>query len=122
MVYWRDVPSDSEWVSPYAKEGSEIKCLTVEPDEGFWNNKRMAMESAISLAVAMGRILVLPPQQDLVYDEIFHFTGVTEEAHALQIIRTEEFLRREALTGNLRDEKAMWCIHRKMVESIGMGI
>jgi hypothetical protein len=104
MVYWRDIPSDSDYVSPYAKYGPEIKYLTVEPDEGFWNNKRMAMESAIALAVATGRILVLPPQQDLIYEEIFHFGSVAAEANALQVITTEEFLTREGLTGNLKDE------------------
>lgn len=104
MVYWRDIPSDSEYVSPYANYGPEVKYLTVEPDEGNWNNKRMAIESAIALAVATGRILVLPPKQDLVYDDIFNFGSVVEEHPSLKVITTEEFLTREALTGNLKDK------------------
>lgn len=59
-------------------------------------------ETAIVLAVATGRILVLPPKQDFVYEEIFHFDSVAKE-NALQVISTEEFLRREGLTGNLKD-------------------
>lgn len=105
MIYWKDIPSDSHFVSPYTSYGPDVKYLTVEPDEGSWNNKRMAMETAIALAVATGRILVLPPKQELVYDEIFDFASVKTEGNALQVITMEEFLTREALTGNLKDEK-----------------
>ena len=57
MVYWRDIPSDANYTSPYANYGPSPKYLTFEPDEGGWNNIRMSMETATALAVAMGRIL-----------------------------------------------------------------
>jgi hypothetical protein len=106
MVYWRDIPSDAHYKSPYGSAGTtgpkNPKYLTFEPDEGHWNNKRMSMETVVVMAVAMGRILVLPPEQDLVYTEIFHFDSITKE-FPLQVITMEEFLKREGLTGNLRD-------------------
>lgn len=61
MVYWRDIPRDAKYESPYAQYGPPKKYLTFEPDEGGWNNIRMSMETATTLAHAMGRTLVLPP-------------------------------------------------------------
>ena len=64
MVYWEDIPSDEHFVSPFKRDG-ETKYMTFEPDGGGWNNIRMAMESTIGLAVAMGRTLVMPPQKQM---------------------------------------------------------
>lgn len=67
MVYWQDIPSDTHFVSPFrAKHGKEKRYLTFEPDGGGWNNIRMAMETVVGLAIAMGRTLVLPPEQRMV--------------------------------------------------------
>jgi len=66
MVYWQDIPSDSHYVSPFHpnKDKSRPKqYMTFEPDGGGWNNIRMAMETVVGLAIATGRILVLPPEQ-----------------------------------------------------------
>jgi hypothetical protein len=63
MVYWRDIPSDANFKSPYATYGPETKNLTFEPDEGGWNNIRMSMETAVVLAQAMGRTLVCHPSK-----------------------------------------------------------
>jgi GDP-fucose protein O-fucosyltransferase len=115
MVYWQDIPSDAQFVSPYAKYGKAPKYLTFEPDQGAWNNIRMSMETATVLAQAMGRILVLPPEQDsklleqrrrnqkskFTLDDFFHFDSIADEHAALEVISMEEFMRREALTGNL---------------------
>lgn len=103
MVYWRDIKTDEEFRSPFASVGPNPKYLTFEPDEGNWNNKRLSMETAVVMAVFMGRTLVLPPQQELVYSELFHFAALAKEL-PVDIITMEEFLNREALTGNLRDE------------------
>jgi hypothetical protein len=42
MVYWEDVPSDAEWISPFhAKHrNGPPQYLTFEPDLGGWNNIR----------------------------------------------------------------------------------
>ena len=68
MVYWSDIPSDANYMSPFHngnKHESDRKYMTFEPDGGGWNNIRMAMESVIGLAVAMGRTLVMPPQKKM---------------------------------------------------------
>jgi hypothetical protein len=36
MVYWRDIPSDAQYHSPFAKYGPSPKYLIFEPDEGGW--------------------------------------------------------------------------------------
>ena len=65
MVYWQDIPTDAKYVSPYKHTGPEPKYLTFEPDEGGWNNIRMSMETAVTLAHATGRTLVMPPEQGM---------------------------------------------------------
>jgi hypothetical protein len=62
MVYWSDIPSDNAHTSPFY---SPEKFLTFETDNGGWNNIRMSMETVLAMAVAMGRTLVLPPEQGM---------------------------------------------------------
>jgi hypothetical protein len=38
MVYWRNIPADSKFVSPFHK--AERQYMTFEPDGGGWNNIR----------------------------------------------------------------------------------
>jgi GDP-fucose protein O-fucosyltransferase len=113
MVYWRDIPSDSKYVSPFkstTKDGE--KYLTFEPDEGGWNNIRMGMETTVMLALSMGRTLVLPPEQNLYllnqkgddgkhktvfgFGDFFHFRSIQAEhgngAGAVRVLTFEEFL------------------------------
>jgi hypothetical protein len=54
MIYWRDIPADATFTSPF-QNGPSPKYLTFEPDEGGFNNVRMATETAIALAISMGR-------------------------------------------------------------------
>jgi hypothetical protein len=110
MVYWRDIPSDSRnplfLPSPMRNnKQQQEQFLTMEPDEGGFNNMRMAMETAVALAVATGRTLVLPPkmrmyllgkgqgpkQNILGYSDFYHFDSVATE-HSLKIISFKEFL------------------------------
>jgi hypothetical protein len=83
MVYWQDIPLDASFVSPF--KSKEEQYLTFEPgtfvdlvsivsldlvltqslDEGGWNNIRMSMETAVTMALAMGRTLVMPPEQGM---------------------------------------------------------
>jgi hypothetical protein len=41
MVYWRDIPQDNAWKSPFLKTDGTRQYLTFEPDGGGWNNIRM---------------------------------------------------------------------------------
>ena len=94
IVYWKDIPSDSEYTSPfyYSKKqhqgvnimddditanqrpylrANEIsrdstnKYLIFQLDDNDWNNKRMVFETFLALSAAMGRTLVLPPREGL---------------------------------------------------------
>ena len=113
MVYWSDIPKDTTFQSPFATD--ELRYLTFEPDLAGWNNKRMGMETAVALAVAMGRIIVLPPQMGnyrhvnedvgrLDLSDYYHFEAISKEHPSLQIISFETFLREVAMTGQLRNK------------------
>ena len=39
MVYWKDIPSDAKFSSPY-KRNDRVQYLTFEPDLAAWNNRR----------------------------------------------------------------------------------
>jgi len=138
MVYWSTIPSDYGYVSPYRRSKSVLprRYLHVEPDDCGFNNNRMAFETAVVLAHATGRTLIVPPRRKMYgmtdnndkdkdkdkdggkggdgngsakpkttmgYMEYFPLKEM-ENLHAgIDLISTEEFLRREVLTGNLRD-------------------
>ncbi|VEU43793.1 unnamed protein product [Pseudo-nitzschia multistriata] len=120
MVYWEDIPTDALHMSPFHAEHPERKqqenqqpqhvsqFLTFEPDAGGWNNIRMAMETVLAMAFAMGRTLVLPPHQGMYlidkggehqknkfsFDHFFHMERISAEHIGLEIISTTEFLER----------------------------
>ena len=110
MVYWADIPKDNEWKSPFFKE-NERQYLTFEPDGGGWNNIRMSMESALTVALAMGRILVIPPQQSMYlltkgkatfnFADFFPLQELAFEHAGFEIITTQQFL--EETMGKTKD-------------------
>lgn len=123
MVYWEDIPSDTRFISPFKKKGV-TKYLTFDADGGGWNNIRMAMETTIALAFAMGRTLVLPPKQVInhmnsttageasqvqqyafSFLDFFPLDRISKEHLGIDIITMREFLEREGITGNLRDNE-----------------
>mmetsp|Transcript_24579 Transcript_24579/g.35733 ORF Transcript_24579/g.35733 Transcript_24579/m.35733 type:complete len:552 (+) Transcript_24579:121-1776(+) len=109
LAYWNDPMGyfDMNFHSPFASSSSgRTKYLTFEPDQGGWNNIRMSMENMIVLAAAMGRTLVLPPDQPLYLlknDEARRQRGFTDffnlQTKELQrhvpIITAEEFIKKE---------------------------
>lgn len=119
LVYWQDISSDSSYVSPFfelnKQEGNAKKYLTFEPDGGGWNNIRMAMESTIAMAVAMGRTLVMPPQKKMYllgqieggqqhhfsFVDFFPIAEMAEDNKAFQVVSMKEYLEEEAMKGNL---------------------
>jgi len=121
MVYWQDISSDASYVSPFFEADSQKegkggkKYLTFEPDGGGWNNIRMAMESTIMLAIAMGRTLVMPPQKKMYllgknqggqrhhfsFVDFFPIEEMAEENKAFNVISMKEYLEEEAMKGNL---------------------
>lgn len=118
MVYWEDIPSDNQHMSPFhwkkqktqqppKQQRSMEQFMTFEPDGGGWNNIRMAMETVLGMAFAMGRTLVLPPHQKMYlltkeekgkqrsqfsFDHFFHMESISNEHVGLDIITMSEFL------------------------------
>jgi hypothetical protein len=83
------------------------------------NNIRMAMESTIALAVAMGRTLVMPPQKKMYLlgkserGQQHHFTFVDffpieemaqDNQRAFHVITMKEYLQSQAMTGKLTNK------------------
>ncbi len=108
----------SDFVSPMKKSDGSEQYLTFEPDGGGWNNIRMAMETVLAMAVAMGRTLVLPPeagmylltksaheksgtqqQNTFSFNHFFPMEKIHQEFHGLNIISMNEYLTKVALTG-----------------------
>jgi hypothetical protein len=119
MVFWEDIPSDNQHVSPLKRQDVS-QYLTFEPDHGGWNNIRMAMETVLALSFGMGRTLVLPAEQPMYllrsaekdgkkqrsefsFNHFFHMEAIHNEHPGLDIITMEEFLLKEAMVGNFRD-------------------
>eukprot|EP01031_Cornospumella_fuschlensis_P027913 gene27913-33709_t len=114
LSYWRPLTDrDSRYRIPYLDYGPKAKYVTFEPDVGGWNNIRMQMELVLVFAYATGRTLVLPPDQPMYllqagkghqkahsFADFFPFEKIQER---MSVITMEEFLRREAVTGHLRN-------------------
>jgi hypothetical protein len=104
MVYWKDTPRDAHIQSAYANYGPTTKYITFEPDEAGWNNQRMVVEAMVVLALAMGRTLVIPPRARWDYQDLFPLAAIAQESReSLNMITMQEFLERQALTGQLFD-------------------
>ena len=83
----------------------------------------MALETIISMAFAMGRTLVLPPEQEFYllrdkkthggekqrshfsFDHFFHMEAIHQEHVGLDILSMRDFLQTVAMTGHFRDPK-----------------
>jgi hypothetical protein len=119
MVYWSEIPLDSLYVSPFYKAnqkmGGQRKYATFEPDGGGWNNIRMAMESTIAIATAMGRTLVMPPQKKMYllgkqdnrqrhhfsFVDFFPIEEMAKDNEAFSVVSMKEYLETEGMKGNL---------------------
>jgi GDP-fucose protein O-fucosyltransferase len=125
MVYWQHIPSDALYVSPFRRHkglqnqiDDNPQYMTFEPDGGGWNNIRMAMETVVGLAIATGRTLVLPPHQrmyllakghgkqktEFSFQDFFPMDELrSKDLPAIKMVTMQEFLEKEAMTGNMRD-------------------
>ena len=84
---------------------------------GGWNNIRMAYETILVLAHATGRTLVLPPEKEMyllwdgegkksfTFNDFFHLESISKEHKGINIITMEEFLKKKAITGQLKRKK-----------------
>lgn len=77
---------------------------------------RMAMETVVSLAHAMGRTLVLPPDQRMYligkngyyasFAHFYHLETLSREHAGLTIVSMKDFLEKEAMAGQLIDKRS----------------
>lgn len=121
VIYWRIVPHDIDFESPITPhhDNHHDRYLSFEYDQGGWNNVRMSLESLIVVAHAMGRTLVIPPQQHLyllgathkdphdakAHDEMgfedFFDLDLLRSHRGFHVLSMQEFLEKEGVTGGL---------------------
>ena len=114
LVYWKDIPADQTFVSPFYNPDRGEQYLTFEHDEAGFNNQRMAFETTLALAWLTGRTLVLPPKVGILnlnagkkerkgfgYTDFFDLKAL--EATGVKMISFEDFLQNVALEGRLLD-------------------
>ena len=124
VIYWKIVPGDVTYESPITPHHGKHhdRYLSFEYDQGGWNNVRMSLECLIVVAHAMGRTLVVPPQQHLYLLGVTHKDKEDTKAHdemgfedffdidllrshrGYHVLHMEEFLEKEAGTGGLHGE------------------
>eukprot|EP00804_Cyclotella_cryptica_P016037 CCRYP_004193-RB/>CCRYP_004193-RB protein AED:0.04 eAED:0.04 QI:1389/1/1/1/1/1/4/213/543 len=129
LIYWRDIPSDASFTSPFYSPKSQeqrhgesntfwkTKYLTFEMDSSGWNNMRLGLENVMLMAHAMGRTLVMPPKRQLAhglrdgtgrkvvsFSDFYDVSAIDAEQSGLNIISMEQFLKREAMNGNLKGQ------------------
>ena len=83
IIYWKIVPGDAHYESPITPHHANHhdRYLSFEYDQGGWNNVRMSLECLIVVAHAMGRTLVIPPQQHLYLLGVNHKGKEDKTAH-----------------------------------------
>mmetsp|Transcript_3067 Transcript_3067/g.6376 ORF Transcript_3067/g.6376 Transcript_3067/m.6376 type:complete len:786 (+) Transcript_3067:1646-4003(+) len=111
MQYWNSAnPHDLSYKSHFWSDSGNAKYLTFDPGYEGWNNARLYFENVLVLAHATGRTLVLPPRNKLnhlngshAFEDFFNIGAINSHLEGINIISMEEFLRKEALSGNLND-------------------
>ncbi|CAM9595249.1 unnamed protein product, partial [Hapterophycus canaliculatus] len=112
LSYWKDIPQDKTYESPWgaparkAREQGMPQYVTFEPDNGGFNNIRMAMETVLVFARETGRTLVMPAAQKFYLlkkpaAEFADMFPIEYLSDYMDVISMEEFLETEGLTGRL---------------------
>jgi hypothetical protein len=123
LVYWKDLPLDSQYTSPF-RDPNKRRYLTFEPDGGGWNNIRMSMETVLGMAIATGRVLVLPPSQKMYllgqdtfsFADFFPLHDIAQEHDGLEILSMKEFLEETRGTLRLRKDGSLAQIPNNVTE------
>ncbi|KAM3572274.1 hypothetical protein VYU27_005714 [Nannochloropsis oceanica] len=111
IVYWRKWTEETMWSSPFKPKGDEgPKYVTFEPDEGGFNNIRMALEIFLLFALATGRTLVLPDEYPMyllgqagIMHDFDDFYDVDGWKRNVDVLPMHKFLEIEGLTGQLKN-------------------
>lgn len=114
IVYWRTWRDEElAWSSSFkSKHGEDPKYVTFEPDEGGFNNIRMALEIVVVFALATGRTLVLPDKYPMyllgkggALQEFGDFYDISSWEKYLEVMPMHEYLKKEGLTGGLKNKE-----------------
>jgi len=122
MVYWRDIPTDAQYTSPFYNSSAPEKFLFFDADPAGFNNKRISFENFILMAHVMGRTLVMPPKgfwwgfqnengqenpqmesPRWSFEDFYELDKIHQAG--LKIISMEEFIVRFGVTGMLKDKE-----------------
>ena len=127
VVYWKVVPGDADYESPYRRKNKQDKkFMTFKYDPAGYNNIRMSLESLAVLAHAMGRVFVIPPDeheellrphsadvakrneklhressQDMGVDDIFNMSLLRSQ-RGFSTMTMDEFIQNEAMKGRIK--------------------
>ena len=111
LAYWnKQGTRDQEFVSPFRHGGAKTRYITFWQDAGRFNNVRMAFEIIMTVALATGRTVVLPPTQNLHLEEdastvdgLDHFYDFFTDdfKKRVQVISMREFFEKEGKAGGL---------------------
>ena len=111
LAYWnKQGTRDQEFVSPFRHGGATTRYITFWQDAGRFNNVRMAFEIIMTVALATGRTVVLPPTQNLHLEEdastvdgLDHFYDFFTDdfKKRVQVISMKDFVEKESKPGGL---------------------
>lgn len=121
LVYWYDIPSDATYLNPFQKRNVDRgveQYLLFEQDAAGFNNRRMSIETLITMGISMGRTIVLPPEQPIYmfqhrrakqkyrfsFEDFFHLNEAHLEHTGVNIITMTEFLKRVMEQHLIRDK------------------
>jgi len=112
MVYWYDIPSDQDYLNPFqeiAVNSDVEQFLLFEQDGAGFNNRRMSIETILTMGISMGRTIVLPPEQPITmledrgqqkhrfsFEDFIPLEAAQLEHFGMKIITMEEFLDRKS--------------------------
>lgn len=106
MVYWSTIPTDHDYSSPFFNASGDEQYVTFEPDDAGFNNQRMIFETIFTMAVAMGRTLVLPASDpnELRFQDVYNFVAIMRQWKGVRVITMEQFLDEMGMAGKLKNE------------------
>jgi len=122
MVYWYDIPSDQDYLNPFqeiAVNSDVEQFLLFEQDSAGFNNRRMSIETILTMGISMGRTMVLPPEQPIYlwktrgkrrhrfsFEDFFPLEAAQLEHFGMKIITMKEFLEKVLKEGLLKDRES----------------